>query len=290
MLFDSAVVAREEDNEHLASQQHAFSSVVWGLASLFQSSASAPHGRKIKGQTRRGAFLNASSLAPIPRPSAAVVSFRARKGQLDSVSGTEFSRGQSSYGVSMEVTPRSSGFPGEAGPGHLSTLFRGARRHTGKQHWIHPGGRFLLPGCVKRTSPGGWIQIRAGTAQCSGGRPQSQVCGVRVDSTSSIALQWHQADLFPLLLSLLVDHPRVLPPWASVLHQPHCHLFNKSPGALHLHAWRLSSIFSKREAFHGSLLDLWPIQSDSRSSVVDHLLAEVANCMGFQQRFITLRQ
>ncbi|MPC61819.1 hypothetical protein E2C01_055896 [Portunus trituberculatus] len=41
----------------------------------------------------------------------------ARLGQLVSVGCTEFSRGQSPYGVSMEVTPGSSGFPGEAGPG-----------------------------------------------------------------------------------------------------------------------------------------------------------------------------
>ncbi|MPC64610.1 hypothetical protein E2C01_058728 [Portunus trituberculatus] len=39
------------------------------------------------------------------------------------LSMTQFSRGQSPYGVSMEVTPGSSGFPGEAGsrrPGTLS--------------------------------------------------------------------------------------------------------------------------------------------------------------------------
>ncbi|MPC46648.1 hypothetical protein E2C01_040374 [Portunus trituberculatus] len=46
----------------------------------------------------------------------------ARKGLLVSLSGTEFSRGQSPYGVSMEVTPGSSGFPGEAGPGQPGTL------------------------------------------------------------------------------------------------------------------------------------------------------------------------
>ncbi|MPC47740.1 hypothetical protein E2C01_041496 [Portunus trituberculatus] len=80
---------------------------------------------------------------------------------------------------------------------------------------------------------------------------------------SLITLCWHQADWFPLLLSLLVNHPRVLPPWASLLRQPHRHLFHKSPGALHLHAWRLSSASSEREAFCRGLLDLWPVRSDS---------------------------
>ncbi|MPC54634.1 hypothetical protein E2C01_048558 [Portunus trituberculatus] len=44
---------------------------------------------------------------------------------------------------------------------------------------------------------------------------------------------------------------------------PHHHLFHKSPGALHLYAWKLSSVSSKREAFCGRLLDLWPVRSDS---------------------------
>ncbi|MPC66752.1 hypothetical protein E2C01_060903 [Portunus trituberculatus] len=70
VLFDPAVVARVQDTEHLASQQHALSSVVWGLAYSFQGSASAPRGSKIKGQTGRGAFLSASLLAPVTRPSA----------------------------------------------------------------------------------------------------------------------------------------------------------------------------------------------------------------------------
>ncbi|MPC55148.1 hypothetical protein E2C01_049079 [Portunus trituberculatus] len=33
--------------------------------------------------------------------------------------------------------------------------------------------------------------------------------------------------------------------------------------ALHLHAWRLSSVSSEREAFCRRLLDLWPFQSNS---------------------------
>ncbi|MPC54900.1 hypothetical protein E2C01_048829 [Portunus trituberculatus] len=40
MLFDPSVVATVQDNEHLASQQHVLSSVVWGLASFFPGSAS----------------------------------------------------------------------------------------------------------------------------------------------------------------------------------------------------------------------------------------------------------
>ncbi|MPC74752.1 hypothetical protein E2C01_069127 [Portunus trituberculatus] len=76
--------------------------------------------------------------------------------------------------------------------------------------------------------------------------------GVRM---SLIAPPWPQADWIPLLLSLLVDHPRVLPQWDSLLRQPHRHLFHKSPATLHLHAWRLSSVSSEREAFTRSCRD-----------------------------------
>lgn len=80
---------------------------------------------------------------------------------------------------------------------------------------------------------------------------------------SLIAPWWHQADWFPLLLSLLVDRPQVLPPWTLLLCQSHRHLLPKSPGTLHLHTWRLSSVSSKRKAFHRKLLELWPFWSDS---------------------------
>ena len=78
-----------------------------------------------------------------------------------------------------------------------------------------------------------------------------------------IAPKWPQADWFPLLLGLLVDTPRTLPQWDSLLCQPHHLHFHKFPGALHLHAWRLSSISSEREAFRGRLLASWPNRSDS---------------------------
>ena len=77
-----------------------------------------------------------------------------------------------------------------------------------------------------------------------------------------IAPKWPQADWFPLLLRLLVDSPRVLPLWGSLLRQPHRHLFHKSPGALHLHAWRLSSVSLEQEAFRGKLLDSCLSQSE----------------------------
>ncbi|MPC58418.1 hypothetical protein E2C01_052423 [Portunus trituberculatus] len=69
VLFDPAMVARVQDNEQLASQQHALSSLVQGLASFFGGSPSAPRGSKIKEETRRGLFLSASMSAPVPRPS-----------------------------------------------------------------------------------------------------------------------------------------------------------------------------------------------------------------------------
>ncbi|MPC49158.1 hypothetical protein E2C01_042953 [Portunus trituberculatus] len=43
VLFGPAMVARIQEDEHLASQQHALSSVVWRLASSFWGSASVSH-------------------------------------------------------------------------------------------------------------------------------------------------------------------------------------------------------------------------------------------------------
>ncbi|MPC56737.1 hypothetical protein E2C01_050703 [Portunus trituberculatus] len=78
VLFDPAVMVRVQDTEHLASQQCALSFAVRGLASFQGPPASATHDSKIKCQTRRGAFLSASSSAPVPRPSTTGGSFRAR--------------------------------------------------------------------------------------------------------------------------------------------------------------------------------------------------------------------
>lgn len=78
-----------------------------------------------------------------------------------------------------------------------------------------------------------------------------------------VAPLWPQADWFPLLLDLIVDSPRVLPMWRSLLRQPHRPLFHGSPEKLHLHAWRLSSVSSEREDFRAKLLDSCLIQSGS---------------------------
>ncbi|MPC65518.1 hypothetical protein E2C01_059654 [Portunus trituberculatus] len=48
LLFDTVVVARVQDNEHLASQQCALSSLVQGLVSSSRGSASAPHGSNVQ--------------------------------------------------------------------------------------------------------------------------------------------------------------------------------------------------------------------------------------------------
>ena len=78
-----------------------------------------------------------------------------------------------------------------------------------------------------------------------------------------VAPLWLQADWFPLLLEILVDSPRTLPLWRSLLHQSHHHLFHKSLGMLQLHAWRLSSVSSEREGFRAGQLDSCPNQLDS---------------------------
>ena len=51
-----------------------------------------------------------------------------------------------------------------------------------------------------------------------------------------VAPLWPQADWFPLLLDLLVDFPRELPCWKSLLQQPHRQLFHTAPKMLKLHA------------------------------------------------------
>ncbi|MPC58738.1 hypothetical protein E2C01_052747 [Portunus trituberculatus] len=114
VLFDPAVMARVQEDEHLAAQQRALSSVVRGLASSFRGSASGSQWSKIKVQTRRGSFRSSSSSAPVPKPSATGGSFRA----MSSRSGRE----DRAPTVSLEVTSGSSGFPGEAGPRWPSTL------------------------------------------------------------------------------------------------------------------------------------------------------------------------
>ena len=79
-----------------------------------------------------------------------------------------------------------------------------------------------------------------------------------------VAPLWPQADWFLLLLDLLVDSPRELPQWTSLLRQPHRHLYHSHPEVLRLHAWRLSSVSSEREAFRARLLFSCPSQLDSR--------------------------
>ncbi|MPC41874.1 hypothetical protein E2C01_035480 [Portunus trituberculatus] len=78
-----------------------------------------------------------------------------------------------------------------------------------------------------------------------------------------VAPLWPQADWFPLLLDLLMDSPRVLPMWQSLLRQPHRPLFHGSPEKLHLHMWRLSSVSSECEIFHTRLLSSCLVQSGS---------------------------
>ncbi|MPC38180.1 hypothetical protein E2C01_031683 [Portunus trituberculatus] len=152
VLFDQAVVARVQEDEHLASQQHAlFCSEGVGL--FFSGFSLCILGEKNKRADKEGCiswclFIGSGPQAlhyrrivsgqgfsqwripwpgPGTQPKEAVTghgagfiegsSFSiARKGQLVSVNGTKFSRGQSPYSVSMEVIPGSSGFPGEAGP------------------------------------------------------------------------------------------------------------------------------------------------------------------------------
>ena len=54
---------------------------------------------------------------------------------------------------------------------------------------------------------------------------------------------------FPLLLTLLIDLPRVLPVHDRLLMQPGTSVFHESPQTLGLHVWRLSNAPIKRQDF-----------------------------------------
>ena len=68
-----------------------------------------------------------------------------------------------------------------------------------------------------------------------------------------VAPLWPQQPWFAELLHLLVDHPRELPLWRSLLKQPHLDRFHPTPEVFRLHAWLLSSSLSEQRAFRSSL-------------------------------------
>lgn len=77
-----------------------------------------------------------------------------------------------------------------------------------------------------------------------------------------VAPCWPQKEWFPDLLSLLVDLPRSLPTWDKLLRQPRSNRFHLNVKSLNLHAWRLSSSSSDREAFRRGLRQRCPQRSD----------------------------
>ena len=79
-----------------------------------------------------------------------------------------------------------------------------------------------------------------------------------------VAPKWPNQCWYARLLELLVELPLVLPLREDLLFQPHNHQRHRSLPAVCLHAWRLSSDLSKREAFRRQL----PIRS---LAVVDNL-------------------
>ncbi|MPC61007.1 hypothetical protein E2C01_055069 [Portunus trituberculatus] len=108
-----------QDDEHLASQQCALSSVE-RLASSFQGSASVPGGGG--GQDKRTDKEGVHFLVPLHQFLSPGPTLQGESPFGPRVLTLEDPIGQSPYSVSMEVTPRSSGFPGEAGPGQPATL------------------------------------------------------------------------------------------------------------------------------------------------------------------------
>jgi hypothetical protein len=73
-----------------------------------------------------------------------------------------------------------------------------------------------------------------------------------------IAPFWPKQPWFPALLELVIDHPRALPPWRSLLKQPHSTQFHSNPEVYSLHAWILSSDPIRRGDFLRKQLRKWP--------------------------------
>jgi len=73
-----------------------------------------------------------------------------------------------------------------------------------------------------------------------------------------VAPCWPTQSWFPLLLSLLIEHPRVLPVKDRLLMQPGTSVFHTSPGVLRLHVWKLSSDLSKAQAFRNKCRNICP--------------------------------
>ena len=78
-----------------------------------------------------------------------------------------------------------------------------------------------------------------------------------------IAPAWPTQYWFPLLLSLVVDHPRRLPTIRTLLRQPHTGQFHPDPQRLALHAWLLSSPPSSDAATQRQWLGELPLPTDS---------------------------
>ena len=76
--------------------------------------------------------------------------------------------------------------------------------------------------------------------------------------------KWPQQEWYPDLLALLVEEPIELPLWRNLLRQPHTQAVHDTPGRMSLHAWRLSSVASEREAFLSRLHVRCPPPSEDR--------------------------
>jgi hypothetical protein len=73
-----------------------------------------------------------------------------------------------------------------------------------------------------------------------------------------VAPCWPTQAWFPLLLSLLIDHPRVLPLNNRLLRQPGTDVFHDAPQVLRLHVWKLSSSLSDKRVFLDRCRDICP--------------------------------
>ena len=68
-----------------------------------------------------------------------------------------------------------------------------------------------------------------------------------------VAPCWPRQHHFPLLMDLLVDHPRKIPVFRELLKMPKSHVYHPTPEVFDLHVYKLSNITCYKEDFHQKL-------------------------------------
>ena len=124
-----------------------------------------------------------------------------------------------------------------------------------------PGSPGRLRGCVQHPWDG--LDVYAFPPFLLVGRVVAWVRETPNLSMTLVAPLWPEKGWFADLLLLLTQPPLALPRWDRLLRQPHFNHFHQGVHTLNLHAWRLSSVPSKSQAFREGLRLRCPIASGS---------------------------